>query len=165
VKTTIDLEIVGLGIIFYSPFAVRHIPVGQDYLEPHFWKPEDVARHVNSCEISAFGTGSPGRYLLELYDGALDLRGMESAKASVRLGIEVRDRSLCFRDLYDLIRWDPACPSRQTVSIPDGFYRVTAYTSPEPGLVDGQVVWLHLQQSADRPRLNWAEVPDLSGEP
>jgi hypothetical protein len=165
VRTTIDLEIVGLGIILYSPFAVRHIPTGQDYLEPHFWKPDDVARHVNACQIAAFGTGSPGRYLLELYDGPLDEKGLASATASVRLGIEVRDDSLCFRDLYDLMRWNPECPAAQAIPVANGFYRITAYTSPSLDDLEGagQPVWLHFEASSEKPLLSWAEVPDLSG--
>ncbi|HEX2344342.1 MAG TPA: hypothetical protein VHI98_27970 [Vicinamibacterales bacterium] len=101
-ETTIELEIAGLGIIFYSPFAVAHIQKDEEYIEVHFWEPPDVAAHVNACTISAFGTGGPGTFVLRLYDGELDVQVLKSAKASVRLGIEVRDSTLCFRDLYDL---------------------------------------------------------------
>jgi hypothetical protein len=166
-RSTIDLEIAGLGIVLYSPFAVGHIQKGQDYLEPHFWEPDDVARHINGCQISAFGTGSPGHYRLELYDGALDEKAFASAKARARLGIEVRDRTLCVRDLYDFIRWDPECPGPQTVSLENGFYRITVYTSPSPAdvLGNGQPVSLHFEPWPEKPPLAWAGVPDLSGHP
>lgn len=165
-RTTIDLEIVGLGIVFYSPFAVAHIQVGEDYLEPHFWRGRDVGEHINACQISAFGTGGPGRYVLELYDGPLDEQALNSAKAKVQLGIEVRDGTLCFRDLYDFMRWDPDCPADQMVSVADGFYRISVYTSPpDSGILgDGQAVWLHFEARTEKPVLAWAAVPDLSGE-
>jgi hypothetical protein len=166
VDTTIELEISGLGIIFYSPFAVAHIKKDEEYIDAHFWEPPDVAAHVNACSISAFGTGSPGVYILRLYDGQLNARDLEAAKASARLGIEVRDNTLCFRDLYDFIRWDPECPAGQIVSMPDGFYRITVYTTPILNdSRDGQVVWLHFEPSPQKPELAWTGVPDVSGSP
>lgn len=166
-RTTIDLEIVGLGIVFYSPFAVAHIPAGQDYLESHFWNGRDVGDHVNACQISAFATGGPGRYLLELYDGSLDAQALDSGMATVQLGIEVRDGRLCFRDLYEFIRWDPACPAGQVITMADGFYSVRVYTSrPRTGILgDGQTVWVHFEARPEKPVLTWTVVPDLSGEP
>ena len=61
----IALDIMGLGIILYSPFAVTHIPEGADYLRSHFWTSDDVARNVIECRLTTFCTGSPGRYHLQ----------------------------------------------------------------------------------------------------
>src|SRR5215213_10277023 len=119
-RETISLTIEGLGIIFYSPSAASHIAPGEDYLESHFWEPEEVARHVNECRISAFGTGSPGCFVLELYDGPIDSPALARSKASARLGIEVQDERICFRDLYELIAWTPEYPATQTVNMPNG---------------------------------------------
>jgi hypothetical protein len=166
-NTTIELDIAGLGIIFYSPFAVGHIRKDEEYIDAHFWRPDDVARHVNACQVSAFGTGSPGLYVLHLHDGPLDAQALAAAKASVVLGIEVRDGTLCFRDLYDFIRWDPECPVGQTVALGNAFYRVTVYTTPiRPSTANaGQDVWLHFEPRVEKPHLEWEGVPDLSGEP
>jgi hypothetical protein len=163
---TITLNILGLGAILYSPRATRHIGHGENYLEPHFWEPADVARHVNDCQISGFCTGSPGRYLLRLYDGPIDAAGLESAGAKVRLGIEVHDDELCFRDLYDLMAWEPDCADAQRVRLPSGFYRITVYTSrPASGIVgDGQTISLHFEAQAEKPRLAWSCVPDIVPE-
>ncbi len=49
----IALDISGLGFILYSPPAVTHIPEGSDYLEKHFWQPDDVARHVMACQLTS----------------------------------------------------------------------------------------------------------------
>lgn len=164
--TTITLNVLGLGAILYSPRAAAHIGRGEDYLQPHFWQPADVARHVNACQISAFCTGSPGRYLLRLYDGPIDAAGLESARAKARLGIEVYDGVLCLRDLYDLMTWEPECPDAQRVPLASGFYRITAYTSaPASGIVgDGQTVSLHFEACQEMPRLAWTGVPDLVPE-
>jgi hypothetical protein len=160
---TVRLTIEGLGIVLYSPLAAAHIARGDDYLKSHFWKPEDVARHVNDCEISAFSTGGPGRFVLRLYDGQIDSAGVEASSVQARLGVQVHEGLLCFRDLYDLLDWEPSCPEAQTLSVPSGFYRITAYTSPPSSgiLGDDQAVWLHLEPSAEKPRLAWSGVPDL----
>jgi hypothetical protein len=78
----------------------------------------------------------------------------------------VLDGRLCFRDLYDLMNWEPECPDAQTVSFVNGFYRVTAYTSPPPSgiLGDGQAVWLHFERWHEKPKLAWSGVPDLAPE-
>jgi hypothetical protein len=164
-RATIDLDIVGLGIVFYSPFAVAHIAAGRDYLESEFWEGPDVGRHVNACRISAFGTGSPGRYQLELYDGTFDKQAFDAATAGIELGIEVRDSTLCFRDLYDFIRWDPVCPAGQSVAMADGFYSIRVYTIRPTNADDVQTIWLHFEARPDKPVLTWNVVPDLSGVP
>lgn len=79
-RVTLDLEIEGRGIIFYLPFAIRHIAEGQDCLQERFWKPSDVAEHVMACQRSAFSTGSPGRYRLHIYDGSVDRATLETAE-------------------------------------------------------------------------------------
>jgi hypothetical protein len=67
--------------------------------------------------------------------------------------------------VYDFIRWDPECPAGQIVSVPDGYYRITAYTTPVVGSRgDRQDVWLHFEACPERPRLAWTGVPDLSGD-
>lgn len=42
----INLEIVGLGIIFYSPYAVKSIREGEPYLMRHYNEPQDVLEHI-----------------------------------------------------------------------------------------------------------------------
>lgn len=165
-RAVIDLEIAGLGIILYSPFAAAHIHERQDYLSQQFWNPPDVARHVMDCGITTFGTGSPGRYRLFVYDGEIDEASAQAADRAIRLGIEVRDRRLCVRDLYDLMSWTGECPDGQQLTLADGFYRITAYTSaPANGVLgDEQEISLHLEAVAERPALRWDGVPDLTCE-
>ncbi len=159
----INIEIVGLGIIFYSPRAVSHIKEGEDYLEAHFWEPDDVARHVMDCQISAFATGSPGRYTLRLRQAIEDPVDLLPNEGAIRLGIEVHDSVVCFRDLYELMEWCAECPPAQTVCIDDGFYRITVITSlPASGIIgDGQVIDMVFVKTDEKPMLRWPGVPNL----
>lgn len=159
----IDLQIAGLGIIVYSPFAVTHIGDGEDYLQVRFWAAEDVGRHVRNCTLTCFCTGSPGNYHLKLYDGQLDEPAVAQAEFKVRLGLEIRDRAVCVRDLYDLMRWQHKCPERQKIDMDDGFYRLTVHsTRPASGIIgDHQAVFIHFENVDSRPSLAWAGVPQL----
>jgi hypothetical protein len=107
--------------------------------------------------------GSGGEYDLLIYDGPLDLDPMNAAKFKVRLGLEVRDNEVCFRDLHDLISWIPNCPEGQEISVPTGFYRITVYSSPPAsGIIgDRQHIALHFERVETRPLLKWDGVPQL----
>lgn len=165
-KQEINISITGLGVVLYSPFAVDQIKDGEDYLTSNFWHPEKVAEHVNACQLSAFCTGSPGKFRLNLTDGIYPENDINNAMAKIRLGIEVRDQTLCFRDLYDLMEWTPACPSEQVISMPNGFYLLTVFTQlPDSGILgDNQTITIHFQPVQSRPALAWNGVPDLSGD-
>jgi hypothetical protein len=160
---SVDLEISGLGIILYSPPAVAHIVPGADYFEEHFWQPNAVAEHVMAGQLTAFGTGSPGRFELRFFVGAPDEWELQSATCKLRLGLQVHGGLICVRDVYDLMDWHPACPPSQQVPTADGWYRLTVYSSPPPsGIIgDGQVVCIYLEPVAGKPALRWEGVPSL----
>jgi hypothetical protein len=162
-RQEIRLSIAGLGIIFYSPFAVQHIEEGEDYLSAHFQDPNDVAKHVRACEISTFCTGTPGDFKLVIDDGNLDTVALNQAEFRVRLGLEVREGQVCFRDLYELMEWSQECPVSQTVNLPDGVYRITVYSSrPASGISgDNQTVYLNFEKAEGKPELSWTGVPQL----
>lgn len=159
----IDLDLQGLGIILYSPFAVAHIADGADYLGEHFSDPGDVARHVRECRLTAFGTGSPGRFILTFSVGEPDDGVVQAAEFKLRLGLEVRDGRFCVRDLYDLMQWSPKCPDSQRVLAEDGFYRLTVYSSSPPSgiLGDDQEISVCMEPVATKPDLRWDGVPSL----
>ncbi len=157
------LTLSGLGIILYSPSAVTHIPEDANYLEEQFWDPADVARHVMACQLTAFCTGTPGRFRLRFLDGARDETAVAVADYRLRLGLQVRDGVICVRDLYDLIRWSAVCPAEQRLPAADGWYRLTVYTSRPPSgiLGDNQIIDVHLESTADNPAIRWDGVPSL----
>jgi hypothetical protein len=159
----VDIEIAGLGIILYSPPAVSHIREGSDYLQEHFWEPADVARHVMECGLTAFCTGSPGKFHLRFFLGSPDESEVQSAAYKLRLGLEVRGGLICARDLYDLMEWSSECPPSQQIPAADGWYRLTVYSSrPPSGIMgDGQVVSIHLEPVEQKPLLRWEGVPNL----
>ncbi len=155
-KYQIDLYIAGLGIAFYSPFAVKDIPLGSDFLDENFMDPDDVAQSVMDCKISAFGTGSTGNYILNIIDGEYPEKKVAHSDKALRLGIEVKDNEIRFRDLYDFIEWEVECEEKQIIQIENGFYKITVFTNlSESGVLgDDQVINLHFQKVSDKPVLN-----------
>lgn len=87
----------------------------------------------------------------------------DDARFPVRLGLEIRDETVCFRDLYDLRSWNPECPSSQRLSMPNGFYRITVYTrEPASGIVgDSQEIHLHFVPILEKAKLAHTGVPQL----
>jgi hypothetical protein len=163
----IALDIAGLGIILYSPPAVAHIAEKSDYLQKHFSRPEDVARHVMACELTGFCTGSAGSFRVRFLDGPPNGSELEAAEFRLRLGLWVRDGTICLRDLYDLMEWSNECPPEQRLSVADGWYRLTVFSSPPASgiLGDDQVININLEPVANKPQLRWEGVPQLCKEP
>jgi hypothetical protein len=159
----INLSVRGLGIVLYSPWAVRDIPASSDFLTTHLWKPEDVAQYVNASIISCVGTGSPGDYIVNIAPELLDGGLPEDAAFPTRLGLEVRDETVCVRDLYDFLSWKPDCPTAQKVRMANGFYRITAYTKePASGVLgDSQEIYFHFERTSERAALAHVGVPQL----
>jgi len=161
------MEIDGLGFVVYSPFAMSAVAAGDRFLMEHFNEPQDVAALVRAGVLAGFCTGSPGTYNLELVEGALDLPAIAGFPWFIRLALEVRDRTVCIRDLYDFSRWNPSCPAEQTFQLPDGFYRLTVGTSPTNSdyLGDDQDIIISFEPVAALPALTWEGVPFLGEDP
>lgn len=159
----ISLDIQGLGIIFYSPAAVTHIPEGADYFQSDFSQPANVARHVMECQLTGFGTGSSGSFGLRFHEGPPDDEAVACAQFKLRLGLQVHGGVLCVRDLYDLMDWTQACPDTQKLCVPEGWYRLTLCSSPPPSSIlgDGQCIDVFLEFVENRPQLKWEGVPSL----
>lgn len=160
-KVTIEAR--GIGLIVYSPWAMRDVAPGSPFLFEHFEDPDDVAAYVRAGKIAAFCTGSPGIYNIELEEGKLDLAAIAGYPWMIELALEVRDRTVCIRDLFDLAPWDPVCPSAQTFTLEDGFYRVYAGTRPtNSGIVgDNQSIFLGFEPTPELPKVSWEGVPYL----
>jgi hypothetical protein len=159
----IELVTRGIGIVFYSPFAMEGVPDGEDYFVSSFSKPADVAARLTSCAFGAFSVGEAGRFELVIDDGELDAQAVNGARFKLRFVLEVRDGVICFRDINDLMVWSAECPAEQTVSMADGFYSVIAYTSPpKSGVIgDGQRIDLNFEKGDRKLELAWRGVPQL----
>lgn len=157
------MSIHGLGILIYSPFAASHISKGEDYLSTNYLDAADVQRHVQEGTIVGFGTGSSGDFILDIEMGYPSDRKLNSSEFSLRLGVEVRDHLVCFRDLYDLLEWDPVCPQCQAIAIVNGYYHITLCTSlPSSGLLgDNQKISVYLEKLDRLPDLANQGVPTL----
>jgi hypothetical protein len=161
--TSMRLDIAGLGFIIYSPFAAAAIRPGENYLEKEFVDPAQVEKQALEGKIVGVSTGTPGRFLLEIRKGYPANEGLEEYNYALRLGVEVRDRTLCIRDLYDLMQWSPECPVNQRIDLDDGYYHVTLLSrKPESGFLgDDQEVLVYLQKLSEMPKLRYNGVPTL----
>lgn len=163
----LTLEISGIGLIMYSPFATSHITRGANYLEQHYWNPSDVARHIREGTIAGFCTGSSGTYEIQAYVGVPTLGFLAQYPWLIRLALRVEDDAICIRDLYDLMDWDPRCPAEQFLAVDSGSYCVTIGSRPpESGVIgDHQEIVMCVERMPEIPQLTWQGVPFLGEEP
>jgi hypothetical protein len=163
IEKSIELNLAGSGFIFYSPFAASGILDGEDYLASGFENPSEVEKQALEGRIVGVSTGSSGTFLLDVHDG-YPLSEMQSEyKYKLRLGVEVRGRVLCIRDIFDLIDWSVECPVQQKIELENGFYHITLLSNdPASGILgDNQEVLVYLQKLSEMPQLRFNGVPTL----
>lgn len=160
----ITLDIAGIGIIMHSPSATAHIEEGADYLEANYCTPNDVQRHIQAGSIVAFGTCTPGTFLIRVVEGYPDDLTLELAEFKLRLGLRC-DGIIIFRDLYDLMDWTVEFPHGHSIELPEGIYHVTLCShTPESGLLgDNQVIDVYFQPLDSFPALATEGIPTLCG--
>lgn len=160
---SICIDASGPGLIFYSPFSVASIRDGEDYLEIGFSDPDEVEKQALAGSLVGVSTGTSGRFHLKLFNGYPTDSEVASTQFKLRLGVEVRDRTLCIRELFDLLSWQSQCPESQIVDLDDGFYHVTLMSSEPPSgiLGEDQVIRIYLQQTPEMPKLKYNGVPTL----
>lgn len=158
-KVVID----GMGFVVYSPFAMKKISIGEDFLSEELWDPEKVKEHVESCKIVPFCTGSPGDYTINCYEGLPSADYLNKFEYVLHLGIIVRNNSVCIRDLFDFMKWDPNCPDEQKIDIASGYYVMTIGTStPESGITgENQLIEIHFHKIEYFPATKSDGVPLL----
>lgn len=159
----ITLDVSGLGIVFHSPQAARHIAEGADYLASHYLTEQQVQSHIQKGTIVGFGTGSPGRFILKFHSGYPNEEFLQKCEFKLRLGLDCRGELVCFRDLYELMEWHADCPAAQTLELEDGYYHITLCSNrPVSGMLgDNQETEFYLQKLGDFPSLRKAGIPTL----
>lgn len=159
----ISIIIDGMGMVLYSPFAVKKIPVGDDFLTKELWNPEDVKQYVESCQIIPFCTGSPGDYIIDCYEGLPSKDYLSKFEYILQLGIIVRNDTVCIRDLFDFTKWEPNCPEEQKIKIASGYYVMTICTStPSSGITgENQLIEIHFSKIDYFPATRCNGVPLL----
>lgn len=160
---TVVLEISGPGILVYSPFAAAHIREGEDYLTTSYMDEEQVQPHIQRGGLVAFGTSTPGTFVIHARGGYPPEETLDAADYTLRLGLEVKDRTVCLRDLYDLLDWTAEVPPEQLIELDDGFYHITLHSNRPPSgvLGDNQEVWMYFQPLPEMPALYPRGVPTL----
>jgi hypothetical protein len=161
-KSEMALDVAGLGIIMFSPSAATHIREGEDYLQPHYWRPEDVEEHVQAGSIVAFATSTPGTFVLRFHEGYPDEQRLSDAEFKVRLGVR-SDGILVVRDLYELLDWREEFGPEESIPLPAGIYHVTLFSNrPHSGVLgDNQVIEVYFQPLDEFPALARQGVPTL----
>ncbi len=159
------LEISGLGIILYSPKHAEGIELGSDYFSSSYLSEEAVQAHTQKGTIVGFATGTPGRFHLEFFIGYPPAEILAGADHTLRLGLHCVGGQVCFRDLYDLMDWDPDCPKEQTIELTDGYYHITLRSNtPVSGVLgDNQKIDVYLQPLEKFPDLAKQGIPKLCG--
>lgn len=165
VKKIMNLDISGLGIIMYSDFAVAHIAEEEDYLLKKYMQPKDIIEHVCQGTIVGFGTGTSGCFNLHFKEGYPDESAMDLYEYKLRLGIEVRDKRICVRDLYDLMEWSADCPESQYIELDNGFYHITLCGNrPSSGILgENQKINVYLKKLDEMPNLKFVGAPIYCG--
>ena len=129
-------------------------------------QPVENVVHVRAGTLSAFCTGSSGTYDIRILEGRLTAPIHVQYEWWIQLAVEVRDRTLCIRDLYDLSRWSAACPAGQSITLDDGFYEIAVGTrTPVSGIFgDDQEIVMCVHRVTQLPQLTWEGVPFLGDE-
>lgn len=162
-KEHFELTIEGLGIIFYSPHAVRHIEVDEKYLMEHYNDPADVLKHIYEGSLVGFCTGTPGTFLLDIYQDTEPKLEELDPDCALKLCLEVTENTVYFRDLYTLLYWQPEDDTDIKVHMDNGYYEVIACTwMPESGIRgDDQRIALYFNKTDSLPSLRYNGVPQL----
>jgi len=157
------LSIYGIGIILYSDYAVSHIKYGENYLEENYTEPVDVLKQIYSGSLVGFGTGSSGTYHLQFLGGYPNNVELQKFEYKLRLGINVKDNRIIFRDLYDLMEWNPNYPDDQVFPIENGYYHITLCSNtPKSGILgNDQKIFIYFNKLESMPKLKFEGVPML----
>lgn len=157
------LDISGLGIVFFSPELVRHIPEGSNYLATSYTTERQVQSHIQAGTVVGFGTGTPGVFILRCQTGYPEESQLLKSEFKLRLGLRCAGGTVCFRDLYDLSEWHSSYDHDKTIKLDDGIYHVTLCSDvPESGVLgDRQIIEMYFQKLDAFPRLSTQGIPTL----
>lgn len=163
ISKDIELSIDGMGIAIYSKGCMGYVKEGADFFTSDFASPSGMAAHIRKGDITGFCTGSGGDFTLKIRDGYPDAELDKAYPVSIRLGLEVRNNTVSFVDIYWLMDWNPDIPSEQQIELEDGFYHLTVLTRlPEEGYWGAnQTIYLFFHKLDAMPELTWNGVPQL----
>ena len=163
INKDIELSIDGMGIAIYSKGCMGYVKEGTDFFTSDFASPSNMAAHIRKGDITGFCTGSGGDFTLKIRDGYPDAELDKAYPVSIRLGLEVRNNTVSFVDIYWLMYWNPDIPSDQQIELEDGFYHLTVLTRlPDEGYWGAdQTIYLFFNKLDSMPELTWNGVPQL----
>lgn len=160
---TVELATRKPGILLYSPFASAHIREGENYFKSKFFEPEGVAAHVRNGTLVAFLTEGAGTYVLRFFEGEPEADEVTEYPFRIALPLEVRDGSVCVRDVDDLSAWEGACPDNHKIAVKDGYYHLLLLSKLPPSgeRGDDQEILIYLDRRQELPKTMWTGIPTL----
>lgn len=166
INEDIKIFIEGMGIVFYSDYAVKDIKEGEDFFKNEYENPYSVGKHIRKGDIVGFCTGSGGDYILKFRSGKPSDELKSKYPIGICLAIIVDGGTLYIKDLFDLMEWSAECPKNQILNLDDGIYEMRVHTTvPASGFYgDDQIIYIHLNKVNKMPELPWCGVPPLYKE-
>lgn len=162
----LDLVIDSMGIVFFSAKTMDYVAPGTNFLMAEFNDPRQVAEHIKKGDITAFCTGTGGKFHLRFFMGCPTDDIFEEFPVSIRLGLDVQGGSVQFCDLFWLSDRDTKFPQNQMIPLADGYYEMTVCTfRPKSGYWgDNQTIYIYFNKVEQMPELTWTGVPYLFTE-
>ncbi len=159
----VELEIDGMGLVLYSPGAVKNLVEGENFFEKDYSMPQQVSAHIKKGDIVGFCTGSGGRFHIKFREGYPSEEISKKYPISIRLGLDVSGGKIAIIDLFWLMEWSQECPEEQQIEVEDGIYHLTILTAqPDSGIWgDDQEISIYLNKMDKMPELTWEGVPEL----
>lgn len=163
IQKTILLDIIGIGIIFYSKQSVKHIKEGERYLLEHYNTAEDVLNHIYNGTLVGFGTAGSGTFELNLYVGKASSMKESNPDFSLKLCIQVSEDKIYFDDLYSLLTWEEDYSEIPFFELESGIYEVAIDSwYPDSGIIgDNQKINMYFTKVNTLPKLKYNSVPTL----
>ena len=161
----IILDLEGMGVIIFYDHAVAKIEEGEDFLSARYWRPEDVAKEVNSGGILGVCVGEPGTYVIKVREGMPCDELRDNTKLKLRLSIKVSDGQVHFGDLYSLERWTNAYAKQdeKSIKLDNGYYTILlAGNIPNTRLRgDNQVIYMYFIRDDEFKETQYKDVPNF----
>ena len=162
----IILPLDGLGMLFYSEGAVKHIPVGEDYFEKVFSQPQKVSEHIRQGDMIGICTGGESAdFELRFRSGSPSEEIQQKYPAQLQFAIHVMGTKLNVVDVYWLMRWKNDCPKEQQVEIESGIYQMTVCGEPPLSALEEQFSEEECEEYANRPRVVYIFLDRLEAMP
>ena len=128
----VRLDVAGLGIILIG-HAAKLIPLGSDFFSDNLSDADSIVDIFSEGELTGFGTGSPGIFLVRLYIGPPGEDELNNWGAGIELRFVTNDGRVEFRDLYNFCAGRRCRRIRRYRYVPASIESMCFRVTPNPG--------------------------------